>query len=335
MTIEIPIKYNLKNIEIFLSIFSMQIEMPADINNLQKNQSLLITQNDIVVGEVLLTAKNIKISFKTELGYLEATTDYANSTLVKDSESYKTIGKLGLFASWFNDFIFKLKMTDNKELSGSILLSEKIDNEFGNRITPHFILKYQDANKKYKIEFQNSGKPFYFQETRTDFKEEISYQIFNNWGCGAFFHHIKEFNQTTPIGEKIKVYEANFISEEKGKNVAIKHLKENNRCLKHETEYFEKLAEPDAKEEIINKINYLHKLDNSLAVRIKDLIQEFKLLDIPIMETLFLYGFTNYDTEEIYAFFKLLKKDPDLYKIYFENQEDLAEKVFTISLKKS
>lgn len=99
-------------------------------------------------------------------------------------ESLDSIGMVGLYLSWFNNFMFSL---DNK-ITGNLNFSVKLDNEFGNRANLHAKLKMQDENKKYTMKFQEEGYNLHYLEEGKDYQEKIIYDLFDSL-THSYIHH--------------------------------------------------------------------------------------------------------------------------------------------------
>lgn len=85
-------------------------------------------------------------------------------------------------------------MDHDRIFSGRVQFDVKVDNEFGNRISAHFKLKYQDGNKEYDIRLNENGYPFIFIGRQESFKEEIAYSLFDTCGKGSYIYHSKYDN---------------------------------------------------------------------------------------------------------------------------------------------
>lgn len=327
---ELDVKYNIPNIKIFLSIFNLTLE---EKKFLESNESLKIYKEGKEVGEVVLQPDKITLQALSDYGILEATTNYATASTITDMESFETLGTIGLYAEWQNDFDFNLERFNKTNFSGNVNFFIKIDNEFGNRISPHFRLEYQDNTKKYQINFQENGYPFYFEEVRDTYKEKIIYSLFDTYGMSSYIHHSKQ--DIFSDGEnEFDYYESAFISksDNNNNNTAIIHKECNDRWLVHDYQEFEKVDEnDDSSEEIINKMQMMNIISPKTVDKIQGLIEEFRVGENSFLEKFFLYGFTNFNAAEVYSLFKLDKNNTDLEKMYFETTEvkKIGQKIFS------
>lgn len=316
------IKYNIPNIKLFLAIFDLNLEEKDNYDKIQ-NQSLAVYMDNLEVGKVTFTEEDIKIDTLSIYGKLNCITNYATAFTLTDPESIQTIGKLGLFASWDNTFSFHLNFFNKTSLSGNLMFCIQIDNEFGNTVSPHFKLQYKDNEKEYNIKFQENGKNFDFIEKRGDFQEEIFYNLFDYFG-GPYIYHSK----SDKFRDKEKTYaydETSLIAENtvdgKKRNTAIRFKKFNDNYISYSSTEFSRISKNDSKEEVVNKVNYMNLIDPTLNEKILRLLEEFSINGNSILERLFLYAFHHYTNEEMYALFKINKKDINLENFYFEKMK--------------
>ena len=129
---------------------------------------------------------------------LTARTLYANLFSLTDMESLDSIGMIGLYAFWFNNFMFSL---DNK-ITGDLNFSVKIDNE----------------DKKYTINFQEYGYNLYYLEESKDYQKKIIYDLFDSFTHSYIQHSIIKYILDNGIVKKH--YEGSFI----GKVMIIKKI---------------------------------------------------------------------------------------------------------------
>lgn len=324
----LDVKYNIQNIKIFLSLFNLTLEEKET-----SFKELKIFMEGLEVGKVVFSEEEIIMNTTSMFGDLDAKTNYASAFRMTDVESLQTIQQIGLYASWYNVFNFDLKLFNGSVFSGECAFGIKIDNEFGNTVTPQFKLFYQNDGKKYNIRINKNGYPFQFTENKGFYEEKIVYNIFDTWGLCSYFHHSKSDKFVN--GENTyPYYESTFISntsDKKEMNTAVTHKEFNKRWLVHNYNTFGRVsAEDDAAEEVIHKANYMHLIDPTLKTRINKLIEEFSVGDVSFLEKIILYGFTHYSKEEIYALFGLDQKDIDLEKMYFGEESDqvLERKIF-------
>lgn len=324
----IDVKYNIQNIKIFLSLFNLTLEEKETNSN-----ELKIFMEDLEVGKVVFGEEEIIINTTSIFGDLEAKTDYASAFKMTNAESLQTIGQMGLFASWYNTFEFKLTLFNGNIFEGDFNFNIKIDNEFGRKFSPHFILFYQKNGITYNIKINEDDYPFQFTEKNGSYEEKIVYNITNTWGLCSYFHHSKSDKYVN--GENVyPYYERVFISntsDKKEMNTAIIHKEFNKNWIVHNYKTFGRVSkEDDTEEEIINKAKYMHFIDPTLQLKINKLIQEFSVDGVSFLEKVILYGFTNYSKEEINALFGLDKKNIDLEKMYFgeEDSQVLERKIF-------
>lgn len=324
----LDVKYNIQNIKIFLSLFNLTLE-----DKETSSKELKIFMEDLEVGKVAFGEEEIIMNTTSIFGDLEAKTNYASSFRLTDVESLQTIGEMGLFASWYNTFEFKLTLFNGNIFEGDFNFNIKIDNEFGRNFSPHFILFYQKNGITYNIKINEDGYPFQFIEKNGSYEEKIVYNITNTFGIYSYFHHSKSDKYIN--GENVyPYYESAFISntsDKKEMNTAIIHKEFNKNWIVHNYKTFCRVSkEDDTEEEIIHKAKYMHFIDPTLQLRINKLIQEFSVDGVSFLEKIILYGFTHYSKEEINALFGLDKKDIDLEKMYFgeEDSQVLERKIF-------
>ncbi len=315
--IKLPDLYNVRNIRLFLSIFDLDI-MDCDLENVVS--SLPIYADDIEVGKVEFLKDGILLSVLSKYGRIDASTKYAEAFTLTDMESYCTIGCMGLYGKWHNDFEFSMKLLNGNVFSGNMSFGVQVDNEFGNRITPHFRLHYKECEKEYDISFQEHGIPFQFIEKRGAFMEKILYPLFDTAICGSYLHHSKRdqfsFDQQTYAYE-----ERYFVSGvwSGDRRWAVTHKEFGANVVAHDYCEFVSSKEKTETDHIIQNGNFMKLIDPSCVARIHTLIEEFSIDGDSFLEKIFLYGFQNFSREEVYALFALEKKDTDLLKIYFGN----------------
>ncbi len=288
--------------------------------------------DDLETGTIVLGEKQIQIDATSLYDDLKASTNYAKALALTDIESYKTIGTMGLYASWNNTFDFSIKLANGNEFLGNTCLSVKIDNEFGNSVLCHSKLNYQDGEKKYIITLQEDGFPFRFIEQRGNYKEEIVYNIFNTWGTCTYMHHQK-FDKFTDGTTQYDYVESSFITEynDNKNNIAVSFKQFGERRMSHSYQEFTKVSNDDEdSKEVINKGNFMHLIDPTLNEKIKKVTDEFSVDGNSFLENMILYSFTNYSHEEVNVLFGFDKKNIDLEKAYFgyEDAKTIGSKKF-------
>lgn len=324
----LDVKYNTQNIKIFLSLFNLSLEEKET-----DSKELKIFMEDLEVGKVYFGEEEIAINTTSMFGDLECKTNYAKAFKRTDTESLKTIKQIGLYASWYNTFAFELKLFNGNVFSGDCQFNVKIDNEFGNKVSPHFKFECQNGDKKYILKIMENGYPFLFLEKNGLFKEEIVYELSDN-SMGSFMYHERsdKFTDGKNVYDYKELMLISSIIENKTdiKNTAVIHKEFNDNWIIHNYNEFDKLASSGDLKEFIHKANYMHLIDPTLLPKINKLIGEFSVEGESFLEKVILYGFTNYSKEEIYALFGLDKKDIDLEKMYFgkEDIKSLERKLF-------
>ena len=172
------IKYNIPAIKAFLNIFDLTLE---DREKVVIGNILKVIGNNEEVGVVKFNNNGIEVKALSKYGIVKAQTGYASA--------FKNVNVLGLYTSWFNDFTFSL---DNK-ITGDLNFGVKLDNEFGNKVLPHFKLRYKNDDKEYIIKFQEEGLLFKFIESRDKYKEKIIYNLFDTMLTGSYLQHSKAY----------------------------------------------------------------------------------------------------------------------------------------------
>lgn len=317
-------KYNIPTIEMFLDIFGLDLQKVNLCEKMDNLQYLKIYSEKEKVGQVSFNKEDIKIQANSKYGTLDGTVNYADCFRLIDMENIDISNKIGLYANWSNTFKFRLYVNNNPQRSftGDFMFNIKSDNEFGNRLTPHIKIKYQDNDKSYMIYFNENGDFFKFNEKRGDFEEEICYSAdtFSN----IFIIHSKSdvffdekgqypYNETTLIS-------CNRGLDKKTMYYAVYHKDFNNHWYIHDCQEFPKIQENDmwSDEEFVYRMNYMNKIDPSLNYRLKKMISEFSVDEESFMEKIILYGFTDFNEEAIWAMFGLNKKDINLETMYFD-----------------
>lgn len=308
---KLDIKYNIPAIKAFLNIFDLTLE---DREYVVIGDILKVIGDNEEVGVVKFNDGDIEVKARSKYGIVKAQTNYADAFGLTDLESLDSIGMVGLYVSWFNNFMFSL---DDK-ITGDLNFGVKLDNEFGNKVLPHFKLKYKDDDKEYIIKFQEEGLLFKFIESRDKYKEKIIYNLFDTMLTGSYLQHSKAYVISDNEVLK-KCYEGTFISKgyyDKTKNSAIINKEINGKRVEYQYLEFERKGKDDEPEEIINKSKMFHLRDDTVNKKIKSLIEEF-----PFLEKVFLYAFTNYSDKEVYALFGLNKNSISLDKFYFDEEK--------------
>lgn len=131
---KLDIKYNIPAIKAFLNIFDLTLEGKEEV---LIGDILKVIGDNEEVGVVKFDYGEIKVKARSKYGIVKAQTGYADAFSLTDMESLDSIGMVGLYLSWFNNFMFSL---DNK-ITGNLNFSVKLDNEFGNRANLHAKLK--------------------------------------------------------------------------------------------------------------------------------------------------------------------------------------------------
>ncbi len=292
--------------------------------------------NDVEVGKVIFTHEEILISALSKYGKIESKTNYAEAYKMKDLESYRTIGQLGLFAQWINTFNFSLLLYNGNVFSGNLQFNLKVDNEFGNSVVPHFRLLYQDGEKQYQINLREKGYLFQFIETRGDYEERIEYDFLSFLGTGILHSKKDIFYQGN---EKNKYYESHFITsyQTNNINVAINHKEFNEIWVCHNGFEFERkcsLMAVPTEAEVLNNFSIMHNLDRTLQERIDRLIHEFSVEKTSFLAKFILYGFDSFSDKVIFSSFGLNKNEISLEELYFGNNEKALKLLKEISTSK-
>ena len=228
---------------------------------------------------------------------LTASTLYANAFSLTDMESLDSIGMIGLYASWFNNFMFSL---DNK-ITGDLNFSVKIDNE----------------DKKYTINFQEYGYNLYYLEESKDYQEKIIYDLFDSFTHSYIQHSI--IKNILDNGIVKKHYEGAFIGksyDNKETNTADNFKDIDNKLVDKKHLEFPKKGKDNDEDEVINKGEVFATISPNTQVKIKSLIEEY-----PFLEKIFMYAFTNYSEKEVYALFGLNKNNIHLDDFYFYKEK--------------
>ena len=185
---KLDIKYNIPAIKAFLNIFDLTLE---DREEVVIGGILKVIRDNKEVGVVKFNDGEIEVNSNSKYGMLTARTLYANAFSLTDMESLDSIGMIGLYASWFNNFMFSL---DNK-ITGDLNFSVKIDNE----------------DKKYTINFQEYGYNLYYLEESKDYQEKIIYDLFDSFTHSYIQHSI--IKNILDNGIVKKHYEGAFIGK--------------------------------------------------------------------------------------------------------------------------
>lgn len=197
----------------------------------------------------------------------------------------------------------------------------------------HSTLNYQDGEKSYQIILQKDGFPFRFIERRGTYFEGITYNIFNDWGTSSYFEHIKKDQFTNDSGV-YEYYHGSFIGKDYDndhKNVALSFTNFGRNRMQKTYLAFDKLSENDEEgKEVVNKMEKMNVLDPGVREKLNCVMDEFSVEGQSFLETILLYGFTNYSQEEIRALFGIDKKEIDLERVYFsyEDSKVIEKKLF-------
>lgn len=307
---KLDIKYNIPAIKAFLNIFDLTLE---DREEVVIGGILKVIRDNKEVGVVKFNDGEIEVNSNSKYGMLTARTLYANAFSLTDMESLDSIGMIGLYASWFNNFMFSL---DNK-ITGDLNFSVKIDNEFGNRANLHAKLKIDDEDKKYTINFQEYGYNLYYLEESKDYQEKIIYDLFDSFTHSYIQHSI--IKNILDNGIVKKHYEGAFIGksyDNKENNTADNFKDIDNKLVDKKHLEFPKKGKDNDEDEVINKGEVFATISPNTQVKIKSLIEEY-----PFLEKIFMYAFTNYSEKEVYALFGLNKNNIRLDDFYFDKEK--------------
>lgn len=328
---ELELKYNIPNVKLFLNIFGLELEEKSEYK--KGGEQLLVFMNDVETGSVRFDVDHILIDAISIYGRVKAKSNYTEALLLTDEESFQTIHELGLYANWNNTFQFSVDPHNGTHFSGNICFAVKIDNEFGNMVSCHSSLDYQDGDKNYNIMIQDNGFPFRFIEKKKSYSEGICYNIFNTWGSGSYFDHI--VRDKFMNGKESYDYDRTFFigkANGSGKNnIAVSYTEFNDKKMQHSYQEFRRLSKDDEdSREVINRIEAMNLLDPSMRAKINQVIDEFSVGGRSFLETILLYGFTNYSYKEVDALFGLDKKGFDLEQAYFldKNVKMIGSKIF-------
>lgn len=228
---KLDIKYNIPAIKAFLNIFDLTLE---DREEVVIGGILKVIRDNKEVGVVKFNDGEIEVNSNSKYGMLTARTLYANSFSLTDMESLDSIGMIGLYASWFNNFMFSL---DNK-ITGDLNFGVKIDNE----------------DKKYTINFQEYGYNLYYLEESKDYQEKIIYDLFDSFTHSYIQHSI--IKNILDNGIVKKHYEGAFIGksyDNKENNTADNFKDIDNKLVDKKHLEFPKKGKDNDEDEVINK----------------------------------------------------------------------------------
>lgn len=291
---KLDIKYNIPAIKAFLNIFDLTLE---DREEVVIGGILKVIRDNKEVGVVKFNDGEIEVNSNSKYGMLTARTLYANSFSLTDMESLDSIGMIGLYASWFNNFMFSL---DNK-ITGDLNFGVKIDNE----------------DKKYTINFQKYGYNLYYLEESKDYQKKIIYDLFDSFTHSYIQHSI--IKNILDNGIVKKHYEGAFIGksyDNKENNTADNFKDIDNKLVDKKHLEFPKKGKDNDEDEVINKGEVFATISPNMQVKIKSLIEEY-----PFLEKIFMYAFTNYSEKEVYALFGLNKNNIRLNDFYFDKEK--------------
>lgn len=314
---KLDIKYNIPAIKAFLNIFDLTLE---DKEEVLIGDILKVIGDNEEVGVVKFDYGEIKVKARSKYGIVKAQTGYADAFSLTDMESLDSIGMVGLYLSWFNNFMFSL---DNK-ITGDLNFSVKLDNEFGNRANLHAKLKMQDENKKYIMKFQEEGYNLHYLEEGKDYQEKIIYDLFDSLNHSYIHHSITKNILDNDIVKKH--YEGAFIEkgyDNKENNTAVNVKEIDNKLVDKKYLDFPKKGLDDEEVEVINKGEVFTSISLNTKDKIKSLIEKFTFL-----EKIFIYSFNNFSNKEIYALFGLNKDKYTLDNFYFDKGKFLVKNIF-------
>ncbi len=303
----LDIKYNLPAIKSFLNIFDLTLE---DKEEVVIGDILKVIVDNEDVGVVKFNYGEIEVKALSKYGIVKAQTGYADAFGLTDLESLDSIGKIGLYVSWFNNFMFSI---DDK-ITGDLNFSVKLDNEFGNRTNLHAKLKIRDEDKKYTIIFQEEGYNLCYLEEGKDYQEKIVYDLFDSFTHSYIHHSINKKILDNDVEKRY--YESAFIGkgyDNKGNNTAVNVKKIDNKLVDKKYLEFPKKGVDDEEAEVINKGEVFTSISLNTIDKINSLIKEF-----PFLEKIFIYSFNNFSNKEIYALFGLNKDKYTLDDFYFD-----------------
>lgn len=314
---KLDIKYNIPAIKAFLNIFDLTLE---DKEEVLIGDILKVIGDNEEVGVVKFDYGEIKVKARSKYGIVKAQTGYADAFSLTDMESLDSIGMVGLYLSWFNNFMLSL---DNK-ITGDLNFSVKLDNEFGNRANLHAKLKMQDENKKYTMKFQEEGYNLHYLEEGKDYQEKIIYDLFDSLNHSYIHHSITKNILDNDIVKKH--YEGAFIGkgyDNKENNTAVNVKEIDNKLVDKKYLEFPKKGLDDEEVEVINKGEVFTSISLNTKDKIKSLIEKFTFL-----EKIFIYSFNNFSNKEIYALFGLNKDKYTLDDFYFDKGKSLVKNIF-------
>lgn len=325
------ILYNIPGVEMFLDIFDLSLE---HIDDNSCCHSINIYMENIESGKVTFNENEIIIKSFSTYGDLECKTSYVEPFVMTDIESFQTMEQLGLYGSLGNIFDFTLTMDHDRIFSGRVQFDVKVDNEFGNRISAHFKLKYQDGNKEYDIRLNENGYPFIFIGRQESFKEEIVYSLFDTCGKGSYIYHSKYDNFMDGMN-RYHYEETSYITDSLGGHnnaLAGGTYKEfNGKFITQNCSEFSRVSSDDeSANEIMNKANFMYLIDSQCTEKIHQLIREFSVENNSFLEKILVYGFNNYSEEEFYALFRISKNNRSLDDICFKGNraKSFGKKLF-------
>ena len=318
----IDIKYNIPSIRLFLDIFDLKLEDREDVSI---GDSLNIYMKDIEVGKVDFKEDMIFINTDSIYGNINSRSDYPITRAITDPDSIGVFGHMGLYAGWKNIFDFDLKLTNGSIFSGNLLFSTSIDNDFGNNISFSSKLNYKDGEKEYDIGIKLRGIPFSFTEKRGDYIETIEYNAGADGFMTPYIFHTKEDKYSD--GKNINTYkEGSSIlkswSDLKNKYIVSRGIQFNDNQIISDFEEFDRMSKEYSNEEILHIFNLMNIIDKSHIERINRLIKEFSIDGESFLKKILIYGYTNYSEDMIYSMFKLDKGNIDLYRTYFEDNNN-------------
>lgn len=319
----LTLEQNLCGAKLFLNFFGLNLELKENVTEFDKVKIYDANSNE--VGVVSFSEGTVNINCLTNFGELAANYEIGKFFGFRDIET-----DCGVFTEWRHPIKFKLS---NKKLEGDLMMHVCVDTTFGINFRTHATLKYTDkGKKKVTLEFMDNGNPFSYVASKDDFKEEIKISPWNDFEP-YMYHTIRdgkydEENHCFPYEKVSSIWHNGY--KDKKHLVTVDTLIKDFEVLKDSKKFHDRTGEDNSIESTIQKGNIIHEIDESFAIKIQEIIDEFNIDDVSLIENLISTSFYRHTDEEIKALFGI-----DIKKMKYYSDADNVIDAYFINNKKN
>lgn len=301
----LSLEQNLCGAKIFLNMFNLKIEEKDIVYHYDRLK--IYDKNEKNVGEVYFNNGFVYIKANTLYGKLNASYEIGKFYQMQDIETDN-----GLYSDWNHNINFKL----GNKIKGDLQMHAVVDTTFGINFRTHTILKYKDKEgKNVELLFMRDGKAFSYTATKDDFLEELKINPWNDFE--PFLCHTVRSGEYSSEKSAFENQRLFFVwhngCDDRKTLRTVSRVVDNYEYLVEKETLTEGNSNTFSKDAVIEKAKLMHKIDDTFANKINDIIKDFKTDDCSLIESLISFSFDKFSQEEINTLFGLEIKKANYY----------------------